>query len=174
MRAIRNMLLLAVASASLAACGTALEGNGQSILIETSPSRHASCLVESARGSWNLPATPQHLSISRGRGPLTVTCDTTDGWHGTAQVGSHAGAVPVAGAVVVGGMSSAAIDAHTGALWTYPSRVVVQLSPRSIIEVPDAGVRAVERAATPSPAAEPRHVRRRAPSLRGPVAQPHK
>lgn len=206
MRSLKNLFLAVPALLSLAACGTALNGVGQSITIETVPAKSASCLIENSRGAWNVQRTPSSVALDRARGDLTVSCNTMDGWSGSTTVKSTAQAVPLVGAVGIGAatggalgmanaggnaaaavgftasvtapqialaaggaaLGSAAIDAHTGALWRYPEKVIVRLSPAvETNEVPDAMARAVARVApAPAPEAAPSTVRRRAPSLR--------
>ncbi len=123
--------------------------------VDVSPSRvqAVNCTAENERGSYTLPTVPMHLQVERARGPLTVRCTSQDGWRGAVTVpasvdittipGNAAGGAGLTGVAIAGaaaggtaagaGAGVAIIgigrDARNGALWGYPSSLVVPMSP---------------------------------------------
>ena len=109
-----RFLLLSSILVSLSACGSVVNGNSQVIYVNALPNNNkaTSCTLENERGSWNAPFLPSSVSVSRSNGPLTVTCNSVDGYHGSVSVKSDVSS----SAVIGGGL-------------VYPDSVVVPMYP---------------------------------------------
>jgi hypothetical protein len=74
-------------AASVAGCasGTLFRsgGGGQTLSVDTSPRANARCDVWNANGSWYVASTPGSVAISPNAPNTTVSCRTSDGWHGS-------------------------------------------------------------------------------------------
>lgn len=179
-------LLFPLAALALVGCAADIHGSDQEILVRTVPPMAASCLMENSRGSWDLNATPEHIDISRARGPLHVVCHNPLGFRGEAVAGAtvdnmtvvgalatgalgagivlatapHAAAGSVLGAAAGGAVGSVAYDSLTGSAWHYPPELVVPMV-RVTEAPPDAPARAIEVAPAPVRAAVVRPQARR-------------
>lgn len=185
-------LLLPLAALALVGCAADVHGSDQEMLIRTEPAMNASCRMENSRGAWSVSTTPEHIDISRARGPLHVVCQSPLGWKGEAVAGStvdpatavgalatgalgagilaaaspHAAAGAMIGAAAGGTVGSVAGDALVGSAWRYPEVLVVPMT-RMVEPQPDAAARAIEPppapvAAPTRPRVRPHHVVRRA------------
>lgn len=153
---IRSLLLSSAILISLSACGSVVNGNSQVIYVNALPNNNkaTSCTLENERGSWSAPFLPSSVSVSRANGPLTVTCNSVDGYHGSISVKSDVSASAVAGGLggglaMGGGLASAGVatggvavaagvgavggsavaDSYYGGGFVYPDSVVVPMYP---------------------------------------------
>lgn len=196
-----NLLLAGTATLLLSACGSHTSGFGEGIRIDTSPRMAAYCVVENARETTNVYVTPSVVDVARANGPLKVSCQTRDGWHGQSQVASSLEPMAAAGVVVAAtavtaatavmaphatvlalaaagtgaAVGSATVDGVVGAAFHYPQSIVVPMVPS--IDKPADAVTSAVAPAPPVPAAVPvppavRHVVRHPVHHAAPAALP--
>ena len=79
-----SILTAAAAALSLGGCVADYTPPGADIVIavRTSPPMSSHCIVQDHQGSWNVNDTPEHVDISRARGPLDISCSNNQGWQG--------------------------------------------------------------------------------------------
>jgi hypothetical protein len=127
MHLIRLTLVLAL-PALFANCATVVEGNSQSITVQTEPTA-AACTLE--RGGTVVAAvnpTPGTARIEKSTRGITVIC-RKDG-HQEARAELDAEFQPMTlGNVIIGGLVGVVIDAASGAIAKYPGEVALLLPP---------------------------------------------
>ncbi len=131
----KKLLMAAGAAALLAGCTSILIGTDQTVSVTTPNLTGAACkLRDSKKGRWYLPSTPGRVTVPRGRGPLSVTCEkagyqtTTVSVEGRVAPNEIAGALPlavVAGAAGFG--TSLIVDGASGAIAQYPDEIIVPM-----------------------------------------------
>lgn len=130
---------LVVSGLSLGGCASITAGTTQAVAVNTPPKDGAECKLTNEKGSWSIPKTPGSTTVTKAYGDLAVSCEHADGSKGAASVQS-ATAGAAFGNIIAGGIIGAAVDMGSGAAYTYPSTVVVSLSPPSqpgpIVAVP--------------------------------------
>ena len=121
-------LLLLVASFG-SGCASIMEGSDQVININTTGCEDSGvvvCTVRNSDGSSVITA-PASTSVEKTRGALTIDCSSKDKLAtGSLTVESGYEAMN-AGNILLGGVSGLGVDAATGAMWKYPSAVVVPM-----------------------------------------------
>lgn len=137
---LRTLLCLAALLAT-SACASITAGTTQAVAVNTAPKDGAECQLTNEKGSWTVPKTPGSTTVTKAYGELAVTCKHPDGHKGsTTMQSTTAGAA--FGNIIAGGIIGAAVDMGSGAAYTYPSSVLVALSPPSDtapLPVPTAG-----------------------------------
>ncbi len=128
---IKQTTVLSLAVLTLGACSTVVSGTTQPFSVKTEKVSGAKCeLVDSKDSRWIIPDTPGTVEITKGDGPLTVTC--SKGGYKTASLQveeTFAGAT--LGNVLLGGGIGIIVDAASGAAQEYPDEVIVWLEPKS-------------------------------------------
>lgn len=119
--AIVGILLLAVSG-----CASITTGQNQSLSVETSPCRGATCKLTNDKGVWYLNNTPGSVTVHRAYGDLTVTCEKDDFKSNPETVVSKTKGMAF-GNILVGGIIGAAVDAGTGAAYDYPTLITVPM-----------------------------------------------
>ena len=124
-------LLPIIALTTLSACSTITSGTTQPFKVLTPGAEGAKCeLVDSKEGRWIISSTPETREITKGDGPLTVTCSKSG--FKTASVDVAEGfAGATLGNVILGGGIGLVVDAASGAAQEYPDEVTVWLEPNS-------------------------------------------
>ena len=116
---------------SLGACSTITTGTSQPFTVNTAELEGAKCdLVDSKGTRWTITSTPDTREITKGDGPLQVTCSKPG--YKTASVTveeSFAGAT--LGNVILGGGIGLVVDAASGAAQEYPDEVTLWLEPNT-------------------------------------------
>ena len=111
---------------SLAGCASIVNGQNQSVSVNTFPETGASCQLSNDEGTWFVPQTPGSVMLNRSGSDLTVICKK-DPLSGTAVVSSHTKGMAF-GNIIFGGVIGAAVDAGNGAAFDYPSLVNVEMA----------------------------------------------
>lgn len=126
MKVLFRVMVLAI---FLPGCASVMEGGDQGININTTgceESGLAICSVRNSEGASTITA-PASVSVEKARGPLTVSCETRDKMAtGSVVVESKYEAMN-AGNILVGGIIGIGVDAATGAMWKYPTSIVVPM-----------------------------------------------
>jgi len=128
MKLVQAAALSAVAL-TLAGCASAIDGTTQTISIATAPADGAACTASNSRGSWDV-TSPGAVVIKKSESVLTIRCRKDGYKDGTYYASGHmttAGTIGVMLPYV--GVLSAAADASSGAILTYPDSYIVTLKP---------------------------------------------
>jgi len=149
-----SVKLLLVAATGLGGCATVVKGTKQDIAVETSP-QGATCVV--SRGGAEvamIQQSPGVVQVGRDKEALVFSC-TKAPEFATAKTqrveSSFNGAT--FGNIIAGGLIGVVVDASTGANYTYPEKVSIDLAGSSGAPVAASAPAAPAAAATP--AAEP-------------------
>ena len=114
----------------LSGCASVMEGSDQGININTTGCEDSGviiCSVRNSEGASTITA-PASVSVEKARGPLTVSCESRDrSASGSMIVESNYEAMN-AGNILIGGFIGIGVDAATGAMWKYPTAIVVPMS----------------------------------------------
>ena len=126
----KKLAFLAMALA-LPACSTVTTGTSQPFTVNTAELEGAKCdLVDSKGTRWTITSTPDTREITKGDGPLTVTCSKSGYKTASVTVEEYfAGAT--LGNVLLGGGVGLIVDAASGAAQEYPDEVTVWLEPKT-------------------------------------------
>lgn len=112
----------------VAACASVVEGNRQTVSVETPPVQEARCTLVNDGGTYFVSSTPGSVTVTRSAQDLVVTCERS-GFEGrTVSVSSTTKALAF-GNILAGGLIGAAIDRGTGAAFDYPALITVPLVP---------------------------------------------
>lgn len=113
----------------LSACSTIVSGTQQSMFIETPQVMGAECkLNDSKGGAWYLNNTPGSVTVTKGNGPMNITC-SKEGYKTTTVSAEETLAGATFGNVILGGGIGVLVDAASGAAQIYPDKVVVWMKP---------------------------------------------
>ena len=121
-----------LALSGLAGCAQVISGDTQDIVIETQPRAAAKCMLQNARGTWSVLTTPTTITLLRSKTDLSISCQTDDGWTGTAGASSHMSALAYADLTPAG--LGTAVDSMSGAAFDYPERIVVTLAAPPVVD----------------------------------------
>ena len=117
-------------AACLAGCATITTGTDQGIRVITELElTGAGCrLVDSKENVSYIPNTPGTAYISRGDGPLTITCQK-EGYKSVSLQIEEGMADATLGNIILGGGIGLIFDAASGAAQRYPDEVVIWMEP---------------------------------------------
>lgn len=119
--------LLLASCCILPACASIVEGSSQKINISTNPPAQVRCNASNSRGSA-ATSTPGVLEVKRSKSDLTIRCES-DEYAGQLSDSSNIESWAF-GNLLLGGIIGGAIDAGTGALFTYNDAITVPLTPK--------------------------------------------
>ena len=123
--AIAGLLVLA---ALLSGCATIVEGGSQNVTVETSPPG-ATCAVDRMGQRLGMVApTPGTVRIDKSKNDLAITC-TKDGFRPASIAQAPSFGATTLGNIIAGGVIGVVVDAASGANYTYPADVKLELSP---------------------------------------------
>lgn len=126
-----KQFLLVASVAALGACSTITTGTSQPFTVKTANLEGAKCdLVDSKGTRWTISDTPGTREITKGDGPLTVTCSKSGYKTASVDVAEYfAGAT--LGNILIGGGIGLIVDAASGAAQEYPDEVTLWLEPKT-------------------------------------------
>lgn len=87
-------------------------------------------MVDSKGARWTISGTPETREITKGDGPLTVTCSKS-GYKTTSIDVAEGFAGATLGNVILGGGVGLIVDAASGAAQEYPDKVTIWMEPNS-------------------------------------------
>lgn len=137
-RIIKGGSLLALISMG-SGCATVIEGGDQVINVSTSGcEEHGAmqCVATNDDGSSVLTA-PASVSVDKDKDALVISCKSKNGKATGEVIIDSKYEAWNAGNLLVGGIIGIGVDAATGAMWKYPSAVVVPMkcdSPEEAVE----------------------------------------
>lgn len=122
------MRRLTLASAILlGACSTVVQGTHQNLAVLTPRADGAQCRLEDSKGmNYFVKSTPGNVLVSRGDGPLTVTCERA-GFKTTTQTVEQSLEGWTLGNLIIGGAVGAGVDVASGAWLKYPPVIRVYM-----------------------------------------------
>jgi len=130
MKAIKT-ISMGVLALSLGACSTITTGTKQNMTVFTEQVDGAKCtLVDSKKAHWGVSSTPGTVEVTKGDGPMKVTCDKA-GYKTTSIIVEEGFAGMTLGNVILGGGVGIIVDAASGAAQKYPDNVYVWLEPEN-------------------------------------------
>ena len=128
--------LVVTTVALLGGCATVIEGGDQVVNVSTTGCEEygsMQCTLQNDDGSSVLTA-PGSVSVGKDKDALKISCRSKDGLaFGDSTVESKYEAWN-AGNLLLGGVIGVGVDAATGAMWKYPSAVVVPMKCDSALE----------------------------------------
>ena len=129
MKRITEILFLGFLLALATGCASVMEGSDHVINVNTTGCEDAGiiiCTVMNSEG-FSVLTAPASVSVEKTRNALTITCSSRDKTaSGSLIVDSNYEAMN-AGNLLLGGIIGIGVDAATGAMWKYPSAVVVPM-----------------------------------------------
>ncbi len=128
MQIVKSMSLVGILGL-VTGCASVMEGSDQVINVNTTGCEDSGTFICSVvnSDSSSVITVPASVSVEKSRGPLTVTCNNkAKTATGTLIVDSGYEAMN-AGNLLVGGIIGIGVDAATGAMWKYPSSVIVPM-----------------------------------------------
>lgn len=134
-----HFLLIGAASIAtllLTGCASVINGQNQSVSVNTvskgSDVSGATCSLRNDKGVWYV-TSPGSVAIHRSYGELAVSCTHAGLPDGLAAVkSSTTGAV--FGNILVGGVIGAGIDVATGAAYSYPNVIPIEMGRTNLID----------------------------------------
>ena len=115
--------------ASLGGCATIMEGSDQAINVNTTGCEEQGtviCTLTNKDGASVITA-PATANVEKSKGSLTVSCKSKNGKAQGTQIVEAKYEAMNAGNLLAGGIIGIGVDAATGAMWKYPTTVVVQM-----------------------------------------------
>lgn len=122
-----RVMMIALAMALLGGCATAIKGSTQDVRIGVNGPQQADCRASNSYGQWNVRA-PGTIKVERGSGSLNVTCEEP-GYKPASQVATSTFNGATVGNILLGGVIGVAIDAASGAMYSYPDQIQLTLEP---------------------------------------------
>ena len=121
----KRILMIAL-SLVLSGCASIVDGQNQSLSVQTSPVAGAECKLTNSKGEWFVNSTPGSVTVHRAYEALIVDCHK----------GSYAGLLTVQsstkgmafGNVLFGGVIGGGVVVATGAAYDYPTSIMVPLA----------------------------------------------
>lgn len=122
-------IILGLAVLTLNGCASVMEGNDQSIVISTVKCEEHGDPICTASNKDNavMVRAPGTIPVEKGKSDLIVTCRSDDGLaRGTFNAFSTYEAMNL-GNILLGGFIGLGVDAATGAMWKFPSGIIVEM-----------------------------------------------
>lgn len=120
-------LVLGIAATQLIGCASIVNGQNQSISVESRTEKAAvvgaSCKLTNNKGTWFI-TTPGSAIVQRSYEDLSVKCDKDSYEPGLVSVKSGTKAMAY-GNILFGGIIGAGVDMSTGAAYDYPTLITV-------------------------------------------------
>ena len=90
------------------------------------PITNANCKLTNAKGDWYINSTPSSVLIRKGYGDLSIDCNA-ESFRGSKTFKSEYEGI-VWGNILLGGLVGWAVDAGTGAGFSYPQTMNVEMT----------------------------------------------
>lgn len=154
-------LIVSIALTSLTGCASIVNGQNQSISVETRVEgggavSGANCKLSNNKGTWFV-TTPGSTTVNRSYEDLAVRCDRANMEPGLASIKSSTKGMAF-GNILFGGIIGAGVDISTGAAYDYPALISVSMGTSSVIAPAAAaptGTAAPSPGTSPAPTVEP-------------------
>ena len=127
---------IAIGVLLLTGCASIVNGHTQTVSVKTTNKGEdvsgAKCSLSNDKGVWYL-STPGSVTVHRSYGELALTCSMAALPDGLATVKSSTTAAAF-GNILVGGVIGAGIDVATGAAYSYPDLLLVEMGQTTRLE----------------------------------------
>lgn len=110
----------------LGGCASLVNGENQSVFVETGKVQGASCSLSNDKGTWHLASSPGFVQVLRTSGDLVVGCQK-NGVIGHTQASSSTSPMVLGNIALPGGILGTAVDFSTGSAFDYPAKIDVPL-----------------------------------------------
>jgi hypothetical protein len=121
--------LLVFLALSLPGCATIVGGQTEAVTVHTEMAGSrilgASCTLSNNSGTWVL-TTPGTAQVTRGYGPLAISCSMEQLPTGTMVLNSSTKALAF-GNLIYGGLAGVVTDGITASAYDYPEKVTVHM-----------------------------------------------
>lgn len=129
-------LVISVALTSLTGCASIVNGQNQSVSVETRSDSGgqvsgANCKLSNNKGTWYV-TTPGSTTVNRSYEDLAVRCERATLEPGLASVKSSTKGMAF-GNILFGGIIGAGVDISTGAAYDYPTLITVAMGSSPVI-----------------------------------------
>lgn len=135
------MLAAALALVSLTGCASIVNGQNQSLSVETRSGgtavSGANCTLTNNKGVWYV-TTPGSTTVNRSYEDLAVRCEKASMEPGLASIKSTTKGMAF-GNILFGGIIGAGVDISTGAAYDYPSLITVAMGSTAALNATSAG-----------------------------------
>jgi len=114
---------------ALTSCASIISGRNQTVTIKTTSGNNneiynSNCKITNSKGEW-VAKTPESIFIRKSYGDLSINCHNNYYKGSKTYKSSHE--LAVWGNIIFGGLIGFAIDAGTGAGFSYPQTMYVEL-----------------------------------------------
>lgn len=127
----KNYATALAAALALSGCATIMNGSTQDINVSTTlagkPVYGAQCEIKNGRGTWTT-ASGQPVTISRAAGDMEVQCIAEKASGSSKAASSTNGGAIFANLMIDFCTISCLVDASSGAFWSYPPRIIIELN----------------------------------------------
>lgn len=113
----------------VAGCASIMEGGDQIVNVQTTGCEDygaIQCTVVNDDGSSILTA-PASVNVEKDKDALTISCQSKDGMAQGEKIVESSYEAMNAGNLLLGGIIGVGVDAATGAMWKYPSSIIVPM-----------------------------------------------
>lgn len=152
-----SLSMLLVASFGLGGCASIVNGQNQSLSVETRTESGvlaaAQCKLSNNKGTWFV-TTPGTATVHRSFEDLSVKCEKDPYEPGMVSVKSSTKAMAF-GNILFGGVIGAGVDMSTGAAYDYPALITVVMGKTTTLAAPSPAAAASAASATSAPASAP-------------------
>ena len=113
--------------AMLSACATLVNGTSQNVTVSTNPPG-ANCTLDRIGARVGaIPATPGSVRVDKSKNDLSVTC-AKDGYQTATVSRPPSFGAATFGNIIAGGVVGVVVDAASGANYTYPDDIRIDLA----------------------------------------------
>lgn len=127
--------MVVILGSLLTGCASIMEGNDQSITVSTVKCEKHGDPICTASNKDNavMVRAPGTIPVEKGKSDLIVRCESDDGLaRGVFKAASKYESMNL-GNILLGGVIGFGVDAATGAMWEYPSGIIVEMGcPKSV------------------------------------------
>jgi hypothetical protein len=125
MKKVLPILCIGVLSLSTG-CASIVNGNQQSVSVNTGRVQGATCSLENNKGKWFVSQTPGSVMVHRSYDDLKIACQKPGYGIASSHIASKTKGMAF-GNVVFGGVIGAGVDMADGAAYDYPTEIEVPM-----------------------------------------------
>ncbi|EKD73652.1 MAG: hypothetical protein ACD_45C00233G0003 [uncultured bacterium] len=129
MKNIFFIFTISMALSFLTGCASIVNGTNQSVSVNTTPTKGATCSLENDKGKWYVGNTPGSVTVHRSYQDLIVDCEKK-GYPKTVKSVASKTKGMAFGNVVFGGIIGAGVDVVDGSAYDYPTDIQIPMSQR--------------------------------------------
>ncbi|MBL0319179.1 MAG: hypothetical protein IPP74_07810 [Alphaproteobacteria bacterium] len=119
--------MLCMLTATTAGCASITKGPTKNISINTTPTEGAECQLTNKAGSWTVEQTPAMVNVHRDNSAMEISCKKGT-MAGKQRISYSPEPAAFGNVVMIGGLVGAAIDLKTGAAFSYPDKITIDLT----------------------------------------------